>query len=171
MNNSGKPETNGAAAARRRGGWFSVLLALGILIVGVIVVAQFIPIMYAILFPPSPPVPETALELSTDSTAYGVDTTVYMLPDDACRLARYYQSQGASCTIAPQVCSSGSVDTGEAVSTTQIARCGADVPFSIFSMRYRAEISAGYPTEGYPTRLRLEREIFWTGTPRSAPIP
>lgn len=176
-NSSGHGLSNGGAlppagAARRRGGWFTVILAAVLLVVGVVVVAQFAPILYAIAVPPAPPRPENTALISTDPAAYGVETALYSSPDDACRVTRYYQSQGASCRIAPGVCDTGFVQMEQPRPATQVARCTADVPFSIFTMRYRAEIVAGYEvqTEDFPTRLRLEREIFWTGSPGDIPL-
>jgi hypothetical protein len=107
------------------------------------------------------------VELSREPAAYGFDTAVYASPDDACRTTRFYLSQGASCTVAPQLCDSGFVPEG-LTPATQVARCTADVPFSIFTLRYTVEIIAGYQrqTPDQPTRLRMERETFWTGAPR-----
>jgi hypothetical protein len=156
---------------QKRNGWISIITAALVLIVGVLLVSRFVPVLYAVLFPPSPPRPENTTELSRDSTAYGVDTILYSTPDDACRLARYYQSQGATCRIAPTVCNTGFVQLDQPRPGSQIARCVSDVPFSIFTMRYRAEIVAGYEaqTPDFPTRLRLEREIFWSGKPGALP--
>lgn len=163
---------NAASPTRRRSGWFTVLLAAVLLVVGVVVVAQFAPILYAIAVPPAAPRPENTALISTDPAAYGVETALYSSPDDACRVARYYQSQGASCRVAPGICDSGFVQMEQPRPGTQVARCNADVSFSIFTMRYRAEIVAGYEvqTEDFPTRLRLEREIFWTGSPGDIPL-
>lgn len=168
MSNSGSPSPSAdLKAAKQRGGWFGVILAALILVLGVLLVSQFIPILYGVLFPPEAPTPVGVIELTRDSTAYGFDTVVYASPEDACRTTRFYLSQGASCSVAPQMCDSGFAPQG-LTPATQIARCTADVPFSIFTMRYTVEIIAGYgrQTPDQPSRLRMEREIFWSGAPR-----
>lgn len=168
MTNHGNPNPSEPAAPPKRSGWLNIIAAGLFLVLGVWMVGQFLPILYGVLFPPSPPRPDNTTELSRDTTAYGVDTIVYSTADDGCRLTRYYQSQGATCRIAPSVCDSGFVQLEQPRQGSQVARCTADVPFSIFTMRYRAEIAAGYGDDA-PTRLRLEREIFWSGQPGPAP--
>jgi len=174
MNKSGSPSPSAeqpAQVAPKRGGWGMILAALVLLVIGFALVTRFVPVLYAIFFPPSPPRPDNTLELSRESTSYGSDILLYSSPDDACGMARYYEAQGASCRIAPRACTTGFVQLQQPRPGSQIARCVADVSFSIFTMRYRAEIAAGYEvqTEGLPTRLRLEREIFWSGQPGAAP--
>lgn len=165
MNKLGNPEST---PERKRGGWGMIVAAIAVMIFGVLLVGRFLPVLYAIMFPPSPPRPDTTVELSGDSSGYGADTILYAVPEDGCALVRYYQSQGATCSVAPAICDTGFVQMEQPRPATQVARCNADVPFSIFTMRYRAEIITGYgtQTEGLPTRLRLEREIFWSGAPR-----
>ncbi len=170
MNNTGNPDPNPVPPAQstaKRGGWVTIIVASLLLVIGFALVSRFVPVLYAVFFPPSPPRPNTTQEVSRETTSYGTDTILYSSPDDGCALARYYEAQGASCRIAPEVCTSGFVQLTQPRAGSQVARCIADVPFSIFTMRYRAEIAAGYErqTEGLPTRLRLEREIFWADKP------
>ena len=170
MNNTGNPNPP-AQATDKRGGWLTIIAAALLLVIGFVLVSQFVPVLYAVFFPPSPPRPNNTLEVSRESSSYGTDIILYSSPEDGCAMARYYQAQGASCRVAPDVCSSGFVQLSQPRPGSQVARCVADVPFSIFTMRYRAEIAAGYEiqTEDLPTRLRLEREIFWSGKPGAAP--
>jgi len=169
MSNSGNPEPDNQVTSKR-GGWVTILAAGLLLVIGVALVTQFVPVLYAVFFPPTPPRPDNTIEISRDSAGYGEDTFLYSSPDDGCALTRYYQSQGASCNIAPTVCTSGFVELTQPRAGAQVSRCSADVDFSIFTMRYRVEISAGYEgqTESLPTRLRVEREIFWADKPRTS---
>lgn len=169
MSKLGSPNPEGVqpSAAPKRNSWWTIVVAALVLILGFLLVSQFVPVLYAVFFPPSPPRPDNTTELSRESEGYGIDTILYSSPDDACAMTRYYQSQGASCRVAPSVCTTGFVQLEQPRPGSQVSRCIADIPFSIFTMRYRAEISAGYEvqTEDAPTRLRLEREIFWAGPP------
>ena len=158
MNSTGSPE----AAAPRRRGWGGIVIAAILVVLAVIIAVQVLGVLYGVLFPPAPPTLDGFTVSSHTSPSYGVDDWLYGSPDDACRVARYYQSMGAECTIAPQTCESGAFESESPRAGINVARCVGDIHWSIFAQRYHVNIAGGYE-ETMPTRIRLEREIFWTG--------
>lgn len=158
MNNTGNPEAEPSA----RRSWGAIALAAILVAIAAIIAVQVLGVLYAVLFPPAPPVLEGFTVSTHTSPSYGVDDWLYGSPDDACRVARFYQSVGAQCTIAPQTCESGMFTSEAPRPGTSVARCVGDIEWSIFSQRYYVNIAGGYE-ESMPTRIRLEREIFWTG--------
>jgi hypothetical protein len=153
------PET---AAPRRRGGLLPILAAVAIFVVGLFLASQFIGVLYGLVFPASPPLPEGVTELERVNEAYGVDEWVYSSSQDACSVVRFYQDNGGSCQIAPNTCDAGVVESIPPAPGTNVAQCQGDVTFSIFAMRWHSNIATGY-RDGDPTRFRLSREVFWTG--------
>lgn len=158
MNSTGSPE----AAASSRRGWGAIALAVILIALAVIIAVQVLSVLYGVLFPPAPPTLEGFTVSTHTSPSYGVDDWLYGSPDDACRVARFYESMGAECTIAPQTCESGEFTSESPRAGTNVARCIGELKWSIFAQRYHVNIAGGYE-ESMPTRVRLEREIFWTG--------
>lgn len=157
-NSTGSPE----AASSRRRGWGAIALAAILVAIAAVIAVQVLGVLYAVLFPPAPPMLEGLTVSTHTSPSYGVDDWLYGSPDDACRVARFYQSNGAQCTIAPQTCESGEFTSEVPRPGTSVARCVGDMQWSIFAQRYYVNIAGGYEAP-MPTRIRLEREIFWTG--------
>lgn len=157
-NSTGSPE----AAPSRRHGWGAIALAAILVAIAAVIAVQVLGVLYAVLFPPAPPMLEGLTVSTHTSPSYGVDDWLYGSPDDACRVARFYQSNGAQCTIAPQTCESGEFTSEVPRPGTSVARCVGDMQWSIFAQRYYVNIAGGYEAP-MPTRIRLEREIFWTG--------
>lgn len=158
MNSIGNPE---GTPVRPRG-WGAIALAAVLVGIAAIVAVQVLGILYAILFPPVPPTLEGFTVSTHASPSYGVDDWLYGSPDDPCRVARYYQSAGAECTIAPQTCDSGEFTSEISRPGASVARCVGEIEWSIFAQRYHVNIAGGYE-EPMPSRIRVEREIFWTG--------
>lgn len=158
MNSTGSPE----AAPSRRRGWGAIALAVILVVLAIIIAVQVLGVLYGVLFPPAPPALDGFTVSTHTSPSYGVDDWLYGSPDDACRVARFYESRGAECTIAPQTCESGEFTSEAPRAGTNVARCVGEIQWSIFAQRYHVNIAGGYD-ESMPTRIRLEREIFWTG--------
>ena len=158
MNNTGSPE----AESIRRRGWGPIVLAVILVGLAAIIAVQVLGVLYAVLFPPAPPTLEGFTVSTHASSSYGVDDWLYGSPSDPCRVARFYESMGAECTVAPQTCETGEFASEVPRPGTSVARCVGDMQWSIFTQRYHVNIAGGYE-EPMPSRVRLEREIFWTG--------
>lgn len=170
MNSTGnlKPAEETPQAKRR--GWGGIALAAILIVIAILVGVQILGVLYGLLFPPGPPVPESFSLLQSTSPSYGVDDWLYASSDDACRVVRDYERAGATCTVAPGVCDAGFVQLEEPRAGSNIARCYGEFHWSIFAQRYSANIAGGYG-EDQPTRVRVEREIFWTGViPQAVPV-
>lgn len=159
MTSSGSPESE----PRKTRGWGVIVLAGALVVVAVVIGVQVLAVLYGVLFPPAPPVLESFTESTHSSPSYGVDDWLYASTDDACRIVRFYQSEGASCRVAPGVCDAGFSDLDSSRAGVNVARCTGEIDWSIFVQRYYVNVAAGYGGDT-PTRIRLEREIYWTGT-------
>lgn len=159
MNSTGNPEITPAS----RRGWGVIVLAVVLIALAIVIAVQVLGVLYGVLFPPMPPTLDDVTVSSHVSPSYGVDDWLYGSPDDACRVARFYQSMGAVCTIAPNSCDSGVFTSDVPRPGTNVARCVGDIQWSIFAQRYYVNIAGGYD-EPMLSRIRLEREIFWTGS-------
>jgi hypothetical protein len=142
-----------------------VLLAVVVLILAVVIGSQVIGVLYVIVVPPAPPLPEDVTLISHTNSDYGVDAWVYTSNQPACEVVEFYIEQGGQCHIAP---------TCDAVSTSEpalpnventaqnVARCVGKADASIFALRWQAIIATGR-TPDVATEFRVEREMFWTG--------
>jgi hypothetical protein len=139
-----------------------ILLSLVILGGACIIGFQIIGVLYVIVFPPTPPVPDGAVEVSHVNTDYGVDQWVYLTTEPACDVLRFYLNEGVQCRLAPN-CDVAPA-TGAAPNTENtsqvVARCAAEEQASIFAMRWQLIIAI---SPSLRTEFRLEREVFWTG--------
>lgn len=134
---------------------------------------QVIGVLYAIVFPPLPPVPAEVRELRHENEDYGVDQWLYASDLEACEVVRFYQRLTDSCVIAPGRCGAGS-EIDIQTPGQHIARCYGDQYFSIFAMRWRVNIATGNPNSeaSGSTEFSLEREVYWTGSiPQPTPTP
>lgn len=159
MNSAGSADS--APRARRRG-WLLVLtiaLAALLLYIG----AQAAVILYAIVAPPEPPLPLGAAQLSHSRAAHGIDQWRYSVSQSACEIVRFYTAVAQRCSVEPIWCFDSS-ELAPAVGSggQRVAACTADVPFSLFLMRWNVVIEGGYEPAA-PTRLYVSREISWMG--------
>lgn len=159
MNSAGSAES--APRAQRRG-WLTAL-ALGLALLLIVVGAQAAAILYALVAPPEPPLPPGAVQLSHSSEAHGLDHWSYSAAENACETVRYYEAVAQRCSVEPIWC----FDSSELAPPIggggqRVAACTADVPFSLFLMRWNVVIEGGYDPAA-PTRLQVSREISWTG--------
>jgi hypothetical protein len=139
-----------------------LVLAVATVAFAVFVGIRVIGVLYGIVLPPQPPRPPNLTELTHESAAYGVDDWSYSTSQDACQVARFYESNGGNCTFSPQTCSAGFIDSSIISPESNVAQCSGSIEFSIFAMKWEAIIAAGY-RDGNPTHFKLSREIFWTG--------
>lgn len=172
MNNTGSPDqppavAPGAESARRAVPWRVLVSAGAALLLALLIGAQVIGVLYAIAFPPSPPVPDDVTLVSHVNPAYGVDDWVYSSTKDPCSLAVFYEAAGASCEISPLWCD-GVEYTTVYRANQYVARCYGGNTFSIFVMHWQVVIASGSDSSS-PSEFRLRREISWVGA--SAPVP
>ncbi|RMG86510.1 MAG: hypothetical protein D6712_07350 [Chloroflexi bacterium] len=164
--NNGNPkppveQIDEATLPQRRLPWGYLTFGILGLAVGIYVLTQVLGVLYGIVFPPTPPLPDVDLtELRHESDSYGVDEWLYGTQADACRVLRYYQSQGATCTYNQDVCAQ--IDFSAETPGQNVGRCVGEDEFSIFAMRWEVNIAGGYVQE-LPTQFSLKREVFWTG--------
>jgi hypothetical protein len=130
-----------------------ILLALAVYI-GV----QVLGVLYGIVLPPSPPLPNNVLELSHESAAYGVDRWEYSTTADPCEIVRFYEANDAVCLVARSQCGR---EGSDAIDGLALAYCSGKTPFSIFIMHWSAAV---FPDEADSSRLEVNREIYWIGT-------
>ncbi len=141
------------------------LIAVGIvtLILALVIGTQVIGVLYAILFPPTPPLPSTARLISHTNVDYGVDEWLYSVNDAPCDVLRFYRDQADECRVVPLLCGPAQPGSETVTGLNQhIARCEAEVQFSIFALRWEVVIGTGVSVDE-PIQIKLNREVFWTG--------
>ena len=141
-----------------------LLLGLGIIVavIAVYIGVQGIGILYSIVFPAMPPVPEGVHEVRHDSTEHGFDTWVYSSDQDACAVLNFYREHGTGCVVMPSACGSADATMPQSARNQSVGQCQGQETFSIFSMSWNAMISTG-DASTRKTTFRLEREVYWTG--------
>lgn len=143
-----------------------LLIGVFALLCAIVIGTQVIGVLYAIFFPPAAPLPASAELISHASEALGVDDWLYRSNQPVCEVVQFYVDSGGDCRVVPGWCGtqseSGVTDPGANTPNQNVARCSADVKFSIFALRWQAVIATGSnPTNA--SQFRLNREIFWTG--------
>lgn len=155
-----------AEAPRRRGisSWWLIVLAVVIVVLLAVVGGQAVGVLAVIAFPPAPPLPPNVNELAHTNQDYGVDEWLYALDQDACQVTVFYQGQSGTCEMASTACSQAD-GTPSGGSGEQVATCSGVYPISVFALRWQAVIMVG-SAENQDTRLRITREMLWSGMPR-----
>jgi hypothetical protein len=143
-----------------------LLVGIFALALAVFIATQVIGVLYAIVFPPAPPLPDKTTVISHKNIAYGVDDWEYGTDQDACRVVQFYAEKGGACRAAPFQCapnpSPDDLTPGQNTEGQHVARCVGQTQFSVFAMRWEAIIAANYQAQG-KTHFRLTREVYWTG--------
>ncbi len=169
MNNAGlnKPDdkpkhTDNTEAPARRSPLLVVLLA-GVTVISLVIGFQAFGILYSIIFPPAPPLPEAVIEIRHDNIDYGVDDWLYRTSMNACDLVRFYEIKGGECRIVANMCDDDSAPVSYSNAAQQVATCSGEVIFNIFAYRWEANIAVDKRFEDGETQFNLLREVFWTG--------
>lgn len=150
-------------SANSRSPLLFVLLA-GVVIVSLIIGIQAFGILYSIVFPPLPPLPNNVTEVRHDNIAYGVDDWLYHSSSDACDIVQFYEDAGGTCRVVANQCVNGeAVTSSTSRSSQQVAFCTGDVTFSLFAYRWEANIAASSRYDDTQAEFNLLREVFWTG--------
>ena len=144
-----------------------LLLGVVTVIIGLFIGTQVLSVLYAIFFPPSVPLPADATLISHTSEAFGVDDWLYSSSQPVCDVVQLYVQQGGECRIVPGWCGAqsngGVTEPGATTPNQNVARCSADVKFSIFALRWQVVIATG-STAADKSQFHINREIFWTGS-------
>jgi hypothetical protein len=163
---SPRPDKNDLTALEAEGRQIPlkfIVLAAGVLIFACMVGVQVIGVLYLIVFPPAPPLPEGVVEVSHMSSDYGVDEWLYTTSEPACRVVQFYINEGTQCRFVPDcdapVVPEISANAGNA--TQSVTRCVGERQVSIFAMRWQVVISVN---SNLRTEFRLQREVYWTGS-------
>jgi hypothetical protein len=162
-NTAQTPDHTPQSSPRAPRGLLPLLIALLAVGLAIYIGTQVVGVLYSMVAPPLPPKPDSLTELSHTNDAYGVDTWQYATDQDACSLARYYESSGATCIYAPDRCEGGFVDLNNVQQGDNVAQCYGSTRFSIFAMTWEAIIATGYSAEQGVTQFLLSREVYWTG--------
>lgn len=159
------PADDADRPARRFLPWQVMLLGGAALALAVLIGTQVIGVLYSIIAPPSPPLPEGAHLLSHTGLDYGVDDWLYGTDENACAVARFFQDRGGVCRVTVGECEGDSSRLLEPAPAEpqHVAQCVGEVYFSIFAMRWEVTIASGYEKDGQ-THFGLSREVFWTGS-------
>lgn len=153
-----------AESATRRPPRWALPAALLAFVVALYAASQIVGVLYALVKPPTPPLPAAVSELSYSSEVYGVDVWAYRVPLVAEDAAAYFVAQGGVCTSVPLAAEQEAAllrqfpDAG-----TYYAYCEGEQAFSRFVMRWRVLVSS-YDLTFADTRLDLVRQIDWFAT-------
>lgn len=155
-------QTTTDAAAPRRLPLLAIVLLLAAVALAIYIGTNVLGVLFAVVAPPSPPLPSGMDLVSHESASYGVDLWKYTSSGDACQVVQYIQDNGGVCQIAPAQCSGGGTNQGNfEIADAVVARCGGNVDFSIFHMQWWGLVMR-LPSQ--LTQLELHREVFWIGT-------
>jgi hypothetical protein len=155
--------SNGNPSARKRQPFSLGALAFAFVVVALAgaLGVQLLSVLYAVLFPPLPPLPSDTRELSYTQKHYGVDEWLYSIHEDACEVAVFYaQASPLTCPV-PPFCAANSVVSG-LDKGMNVSRCGGELAFSAFVMSWNVIIGVD-ESDANKTVLRLSREVFWGG--------
>ncbi|MEM6284880.1 MAG: hypothetical protein AAF787_22005 [Chloroflexota bacterium] len=136
--------------------WKIILLAVIVVVVGLYALRMGA-IAIAFAFPPEPPVPNNVEEVEYTREAHGMDSWEYHRVPSPCDTIRFYEEQGATCTVEVGYCSE-EPDAELLQESALAATCTGEEAFAIFVMGWEAEIF-DFPEE---TRIMVERNIPWT---------
>jgi hypothetical protein len=144
-------------ASRRRSVLF-IVITFVLVLIALYVATQVVSVLFGIIMPPTPPLPNGVSENSHESTDYGVDSWVYSTDTEACEVVLFYEANDGICFVALGQCER---EGTEQVSSSAMGQCVGSVPFSIFHMQWSAEL---FRSGDNGTRIELNREVFWIGT-------
>jgi hypothetical protein len=167
MTSTGSPDSPEGAPRDIVVSWRLLIIGAVAVILAIVIGTQVIGVLYSILFPPGPPLPQDMKLISHQNIDYGVDEWIYGTDEDACKIVAFYQNAGGQCRVSPVSCgpasSSDGGDGGIPTIGENVGRCVGQSQFSIFALKWEAIIGTGYTSDGR-TQFRLRREVYWTGS-------
>jgi len=171
MNNTGKSESDDIdennlvlddETATQRSPILLVGL-VGVLLVFLVIGFQAFGILYSIVFPPMPPLPQNMIEVRHTTVDHGVDEWLYQTDQNACDVVQYYQEAGGICHFPTGDACITSDETRFNTSGQHIATCVGTEQFNMFVYRWEANIADSYQSDAGSTKFTVLREVFWTG--------
>ena len=143
--------------------WWFVLAGIGVFIAGGLAIAlQVVPVLFAVAFPPLPPLPDGINERAYENISYGVDRWDYASDRNACAIIADFEAFGGACPALGTTCFG--VQPGDDLEWFgRRITCGGETPFAGFLMQWRATITTAPDDESAETTFSLRREIFWGG--------
>lgn len=154
-----EPDRNKSTPERRTVPIPVLLAGVAALLFTVFIGIGVLPVLYAFLFPPVPPLPANFSLVTHSSPDYGQDDWRYTSPEDSCKVAQFFVEKGADCQLA-YVCNPAAVPLTTVTLAERTTACSGQTQFSIFVMGWQAIIT---PTFAGGSELRLARRISWTG--------
>lgn len=137
---------------------------VGVLLVFLVIGFQAFGILYSIVFPPMPPLPENMIEVRYTAVDHGVDEWLYQTDQSACDVVQYYQDVGGVCYFPSEGCISKPADEIRFSSSgVHVATCIGTEQFNMFVYRWEANIADSYQADAGGTKFTVLREVFWTG--------
>ena len=165
MNNAGNPKTSADKnKTKRQPRRAALTMAAGTLVLAVslIVSVQVFSVLYGLILPPMPPVPDAARELQHENLSYGQDEWRYGVDQNACEVVRFYiQQQPDACEL-PPICSGDAEDEANLPLRSSIATCGATMGFSAFTLNWQAVIYPAAPAG--TSSVYVTRQINWNSS-------
>lgn len=150
------------ASPARRIPVLAIILLVAAVALAIYIGTNVLGVLFAIVVPPSPPVPPNMDLASHESVSYGVDTWKYTTSGDACEVVQYIQDNGGVCRLAPMQCGEyRELHEQFDIATSVVGRCDGKVDFSIFHMQWYAILTRLPNTL---VQLELHREVYWIGT-------
>lgn len=141
--------------------WLFLLFAV-VAVVAIVLFAQpFITILYNIVVPPRPALPQNLIETSHINYDYGVDEWLYTVDEHPCAVLDFYQQQGVVCQVTPLQCNRSETTSQEfSIASGLVARCTGETDFSLFSMDWWILIMQN-ADDVNKTNLDVWREVNW----------
>ncbi len=125
----------------------ALVLFIGLRVVGV---------LYALVFPPTPPVPPNVTEIRHEDLGYGGDEWVYNSLWDVCDVVDFYELAG-TCDLTGAVCNERRSGGSQDMTATLVATCDGLDESSAFGVRWTAEI---FDRSGQ-AQIYLISEVQW----------
>lgn len=150
------------APAPRRIPVLGIVLLVAAVGLAIYIGTNVLSVLFAVVAPPSPPLPPNMDAVSHESVSYGVDLWKYTTTDNACDVVEYLEENDGVCRVAPMQCGEYREEHSDFdIATSVVARCEGRVDFSIFNMQWWALVMRLPNTQ---TQLELHREVYWLGT-------
>ncbi len=151
------------------GGWspplWVILLALAVLVFAVFVGVGVFRALSGLIFPPSPPLPDSVTAVEHENLAHGRDLWRYESALNPCELVAFYEQQNSTCTLSvPSTCD-GTTYNSLDYSVESFATCTGQGTYSIYGLRWELTVDVAWSREGETTYFDLMRETLWSGPP------
>jgi hypothetical protein len=124
--------------------------------------------LYGIVFPPSPPLPNSITETQKTALDRGVEETSYTTTLNPCQVIQFYVDVGGTCELLWEVCA-GETYTSLNRSLSPMATCSGTTAAGVFGIRWEVDIAVLYPPD--QTIFTISHEVLWGGMPLPTSTP